>query len=123
MGHSSTIDRARWYRLVTLVIACALMVMLAPGHARVEAEPRQPTLAVGVTAESKLLPGATGLDLQVQIGTVRFGLPWLRSIPLAPGRQWVLRLVAADDSVTVGGDLPDLRLPPARPKPTSTSKR
>jgi hypothetical protein len=91
--------------------------MLSPGNGNVAAKPLQTPPEVGVSAESRLMPCARGLDLQFQIGTIRFGLPWLRSIPLAPGRQWVLRLVAADENVTIGTEPPELRLPPVRPKP------
>jgi hypothetical protein len=46
-------------------------------------------------AASDLLPAettSTGLDLEVRIWNVRIGFPWLKSLPLTPGRRIVLSL-------------------------------
>jgi hypothetical protein len=46
-------------------------------------------------AASDLLPAettSTGLDLEVRIWNVRIGFPWLKSLPVTPGRRIVLSL-------------------------------
>jgi hypothetical protein len=35
---------------------------------------------------------ATGLDLEVRIWNVRIGFPWLKSLPVTPGRRIVVSL-------------------------------
>ena len=39
---------------------------------------------------------STGLDLEVRIWNVRIGFPWLKSLPLTPGRRVVLSLWETD---------------------------
>ncbi len=39
---------------------------------------------------------STGLDLEVRIWNVRIGFPWLKSLPLTPGRRIVLSLWETD---------------------------
>ena len=34
----------------------------------------------------------TGLDLEVRIWNVRIGFPWLKSLPVTPGRRIVVSL-------------------------------
>lgn len=36
--------------------------------------------------------GSTGLDLEVRIWNVRIGFPWLKSLPVTPGRRIVVSL-------------------------------
>jgi hypothetical protein len=42
------------------------------------------------------LPASTGVDLEVRIWNVRIGFPWLKSLPLTPGRRIVVSLWDAD---------------------------
>jgi hypothetical protein len=48
----------------------------------------------------KVLPAtlfaSTGVDLEVRIWNVRIGFPWLKSLPLTPGRRIVVSLWDAD---------------------------
>jgi hypothetical protein len=39
---------------------------------------------------------STGLDLEVRIWNVRIGFPWLKSLPVTPGRRIVLSLWDTD---------------------------
>jgi hypothetical protein len=39
---------------------------------------------------------STGVDLEVRIWNVRIGFPWLKSLPVTPGRRIVVSLWEAD---------------------------
>jgi hypothetical protein len=42
--------------------------------------------------------GSTGLDLEVRIWNVRIEFPWLKSLPVTPGRHIVLSLFETTDT-------------------------
>jgi hypothetical protein len=42
------------------------------------------------------LSASAGVDLEVRIWNVRIGFPWLKSLPLTPGRRIVVSLWDAD---------------------------
>jgi hypothetical protein len=54
----------------------------APRHAASDLSPAETT--------------STGLDLEVRIWNVRIGFPWLKSLPVTPGRRIVLSLWDTD---------------------------
>jgi hypothetical protein len=96
-------------------LAAALLVSLAlsgaPTHAsRCPDQDRRAAAASGpaaTPAAAKSAPMAdadrphtdsasTGLDLEVRIWNVRIEFPWLKSLPLTPGRHVVLSLFETD---------------------------
>jgi hypothetical protein len=66
----------------------AWTVAAAPAHGRVMASltPRQ------ADEEALLASSTAGLDLEVRIWNVRIGFPWLKSLPVTPGRRIVVSL-------------------------------
>jgi hypothetical protein len=46
----------------------------------------------GDRALPDMLSASTGVDLEVRIWNVRIGFPWLKSLPVTPGRRIVVSL-------------------------------
>jgi hypothetical protein len=47
-------------------------------------------------SETPFLSSSTGVDLEVRIWNVRIGFPWLKSLPVTPGRRIVVSLWEPD---------------------------
>jgi hypothetical protein len=93
---STIASRAHRLRSFAWLVA-ALIVSLAltnrPTHASrcPYAEP-----AAAATVVRQPADGSTGLDLEVKIWNVRIEFPWLKSLPVTPGRHIVLTLFESD---------------------------
>jgi hypothetical protein len=43
-------------------------------------------------------PGSTGVDLELRVGHLRIEFPWLKSLPVNPGRRIVISLFSVAES-------------------------
>lgn len=88
-------DRRRPGEWLATVILCGLLAWAA-GRALGPTIACESTRGVGVASAAARpaegTPGRRGLDLQVRVGRLRIEFPWMRTLPIAPGRRIVISI-------------------------------
>jgi hypothetical protein len=100
MTIGTTTPHARRYRpLLVFVVGLLMTLALGSGISRGAWDPPCKDAATPVKAAHAATPAdraaaepRTGLDLEVRIWNVRIEFPWLKSLPLRPGRHIVVSI-------------------------------
>jgi hypothetical protein len=67
-------------------------------HASLHEETEAAASTADTSAPANDDDASTGLDLEVRIGRIRVEFPWLKTLPISPGRHVVFTLLPSVDS-------------------------